>query len=92
MLLFLSIGMGILYPLFIPRQWTNFLSSSFFPSFGFRPGLLPLFCIIPLPMDIDPHPVSFYNTFMKLLHFEFVGVPPFFGGFFRPDHDPPRVF
>jgi len=46
----------------------------------------------PLPMDIDPHPVSFYNTFMKLLPFEFTGVSPFFGGFFRPDHDPPHIF
>jgi hypothetical protein len=55
-------------------------------------------------MDIDPHSVSFYNTFMKLgfpvftgkklnlTHVEFFGLPPFFGGFYRPDHDPPHVF
>ncbi len=43
-------------------------------------------------MDIDPHPVSFYNTFMKPLRVEFLGLYPFFGGFFRPDHDPPYVF
>ena len=54
-------------------------------------------------MNIDPHPVSFYNTFMKLgspvlveklmpPHGEFIGDSPIFGGFFRPDHDPPCVF
>jgi hypothetical protein len=42
--------------------------------------------------NIDPHSVCFYNTFMKLSHIEFTGVAPFFGGFFRPDHDPPCVF
>jgi hypothetical protein len=41
--------------------------------------------------NIDPHSVCFYNTFMKLSHIEFTGVAPFFGGFLRPDHDPPRV-
>ena len=43
-------------------------------------------------MNIDPHSVSFYNTFMKLSHAEHTGASPFFGGFYRPDHDPPHVF
>ena len=34
--------MGILYPLFIPRQWTNFLTSSFLPWFKSRLSLQPL--------------------------------------------------
>jgi hypothetical protein len=43
-------------------------------------------------MDIDPHSVSFYNTFMSSLFVRFMGISPFSGGFYRPDHDPLCMF
>lgn len=43
----------------------------------------------PLPMDIDPQLVSFYNTESMFVFFS--GISPLVGGFYRPDHDPPYI-
>jgi len=40
---------------------------------------------------IDPHPVSSYNTFMSYVSRRPGGISAYYGGFFRPDHDPPRA-